>query len=95
MMHPDRTTPASSPATPAAPAAATSTPAARDSSTKAAEHAQTAGKGLIGSLLRWFSWSDTPKGILLDPIPNPKRYLVILGRVSIELGKPGWGIGRR
>lgn len=29
-----------------------------------------------------FQWSDVPKGLVIDPIPNPKRYLL----VSVSLG---------
>jgi hypothetical protein len=46
-------------------------------------------------------WSDKPEGVAIDPIPNPKRYLVFgvsLGPVrflaNIDLGTPGWFTAR-
>jgi hypothetical protein len=42
-------------------------------------------------------WSESPEGNVIDPIPNPKRYLVFglsLGFVrfmsSLDFGTPGW-----
>lgn len=40
------------------------------------------------------NWSDTPVGLKVDPIPNPKQWLV-LGispiAVSLDFGEPGFG----
>jgi hypothetical protein len=39
-----------------------------------------------------FRWSDTPVGIIVDPIPNPRQFLVVLNTLSLNLGDPGVGI---
>lgn len=61
-----------------------------------AEDVKRAATQFLGKVFTLF-WSDQAEGVVIDPIPNPKRYLcfgVTLGFIrfigSLDFGTPGW-----